>query len=562
MTRFSKYSKLRLALAGVVLLAGLTACNRDSGTNPKNSIAAQIHAMAWPDTLVAGQSVTFRATVLDQHGDTVPAPRLSWTNSAPSVLSIQTLANGDSIRVTAARPGAATVSVDVLGAGDSIHATGTVHVTLDGARITKPDGAASLAAIGAQIVVSAHALGFDGMSVDTTGLTWSHGADSIVSLTPFAGGDSAMVTGAHFGTDTVTVTAPACHTACSTHVVVSVGHFVTFVSVTPAADTLTSVGAAVQLAAAAQRSDSTAALGVSFTWASSDSSVATVDSTGLVTAVAGGSAQIFAFAEGVESNAASIQVSLGPTPGGDLVVFGDLALFQDTGLSADSNNAILMRNLVSYSASGSRASGKTVWLDFGHGSLCGDCDSFSMAESAMQAQGYTVSVQSTSQGALTSIPSDVKVIMFFVPTQSFTSNEINTLKQFAKDGGRIVFVGENPPTYGRYFSLENGFLSSLGSAMTNAGGNYACSSSELSSSSLGTYQITAGMTGLYVGCSSELALGANDVALAYDSLNQHVLGAVTRVDTTPMLLPSGVIKQPTHVLRATSVTRHTGVPNR
>jgi len=149
-----------------------------------------------------------------------------------------------------------------------------------------------------------------------------------------------------------------------------------------------------------------------------------------------------------------------------------------------------------------------------------------------------------------------------VPTQSFTSTEINTLKQFAKDGGRIVFVGENPPTYGRYFSLENGFLSSLGSAMTNAGGNYACSSSELSSSSLGTYQITAGMTGLYVGCSSELALGANDVALAYDSLNQHVLGAVTRVDTTPMLLPSGVIKQPTHVLRATSVTRHTGVPNR
>lgn len=553
---------LRFATAGLVMLAGLTACEHDSGTNPKNSVAAQIRTMAWPDSLVAGQSVTFRATVLDQHGDTVPAPRLSWTNSSPSVLSIQTWANGDSIRVTAARPGTATISVDVLGAGDSVRAAGIVHVTLDGVRIVKPDGAASLSAVGAQFVVSARALGFDGVSVDTTGLAWSHGSDSIVTVTPFAGGDSAMVTGAHFGTDTVTATAPACRAPCSAHVVFTVGHLVSLVSVTPSADTLTSIGATVQLTAGAQHADSTSASGVSFAWASSDTSVAAVDSTGLVTAVGAGSAQIFAVAEGVESNGASIQVSLAPSPGGDLVVFNDLALFQNTGLTADSNNAILMRNLVSYTASGSRASGTTVWLDFGHGSLCGDCDSFSMAESAMQDLGYTVSVRSTNQGDLTSIPSSVKVIMFFVPTQSFTTNEITTLEQFAKDGGRIVFVGENPPTYGRYFSLENAFLSNLGSQMTNAGGNFACSSSDLSSTSLRAYQVTTGMTGLYVGCSSALTPGANDVALAYDASNQQVLAAVTRVDTTPLVQAAGVIKQPMHVLRASRVARHGVVPNR
>lgn len=553
---------LRFATAGLVMLAGLTACEHDSGTNPKNSVAAQIRTMAWPDSLVAGQSVTFRATVLDQHGDTVPAPRLSWTNSSPSVLSIQTWANGDSIRVTAARPGTATISVDVLGAGDSVRAAGIVHVTLDGVRIVKPDGAASLSAVGAQFVVSARALGFDGVSVDTTGLAWSHGSDSIVTVTPFAGGDSAMVTGAHFGTDTVTATAPACRAPCSAHVVFTVGHLVSLVSVTPSADTLTSIGATVQLTAGAQHADSTSASGVSFAWASSDTSVAAVDSTGLVTAVGAGSAQIFAVAEGVESNGASIQVSLAPSPGGDLVVFNDLALFQNTGLTADSNNAILMRNLVSYTASGSRASGTTVWLDFGHGSLCGDCDSFSMAESAMQDLGYTVSVRSTNQGDLTSIPSSVKVIMFFVPTQSFTTNEITTLEQFAKDGGRIVFVGENPPTYGRYFSLENAFLANLGSQMTNAGGNFACSSSDLSSTSLRAYQVTTGMTGLYVGCSSALTPGANDVALAYDASNEHVLAAVTRVDTTPLVQAAGVIKHQMHGLRASRVARHAVLPNR
>lgn len=562
MTRSSIHPVLRFATAGLVMLAGLTACEHDSGTNPRNSVAAQIRTMAWPDSLVTGQSVTFRATVLDQHGDTVPAPRLSWTNSTPSVLSIQTLANGDSIRVTAARPGTATISVDVLGAGDSVRATGIVHVTLDGVRIVKPDGAASLSAIGAQFVVSARALGFDGVAVDTTGLAWSHGTDSVVTVTPFAGGDSAMVTGAHYGTDTVTVTAPACHAACNAHVVFTVGHLVSLVSVTPSADTLTSIGATVQLTASAQHTDSTIASGVSFAWASSDTSVAAVDSTGLVTAVGAGSAQIFAFAEGVESNGASIQVSLAPTPGGDLVVFNDLALFQNTGLTADSNNAILMRNLVAYTASGSRASGTTVWLDFGHGSLCGDCDSFAMAESAMQGLGYTVSVRTTNQGDLTSIPSNVKVIMFFVPTQSFTTNEITTLEQFAKDGGRIVFVGENPPTYGRYFSLENAFLSNLGSQMTNAGGNFACSSSDLSSTSLRAYQVTTGMTGLYVGCSSALTPGANDVALAYDASNEHVLAAVTRVDTTPLVQAAGVIKHQMHGLRASSVARHAVLPNR
>ena len=86
--------------------------------------------------------------------------------------------------------------------------------------------------------------------------------------------------------------------------------------------------------------------------------------------------------------------------------------------------------------------------------------------------------------------------------------------------------------------------------MTNAGGNFACSSADLGSSSLGTYQITTGMTGLYVGCSSALTPGANDVVLAYDALKQHVLAAVTRVDTTPLVVPTAAIKRPAHLLRA------------
>ncbi|MGH7650031.1 MAG: Ig-like domain-containing protein, partial [Gemmatimonadaceae bacterium] len=351
MTRFSSRATLRFAFVCAAVVAGLTACDRDNGTSPKNNIPTEIQAMAWPDSMIAGQAVTFRAMVLDQHGDTVSGPQLHWTNSAPTVLSIQTLANGDSIRVTAVRPGSALVTVDVVGANDSVHATGTVHVTLAGARITTPDGASNLPALGSQLVISARALGFDAAMVDSTGLIWTHSADSVVSIDTFAGSDSATVTAARYGTDTVTVTAPSCDGECSTQLVVSVGHAVASVAVTPTLDTLHTVGATQQLSPAAYRADSTLIDGgVAFTWASSDSSVATVDSTGLVTAVNAGSANIYAFGEGVQSNAAVIQVSLlgGPTAGGDVVVFSDVSMFQNAAIAADSNNAVLVRNLVSY----------------------------------------------------------------------------------------------------------------------------------------------------------------------------------------------------------------------
>jgi uncharacterized protein YjdB len=86
------------------------------------------------------------------------------------------------------------------------------------------------------------------------------------------------------------------------------------VVVTPSAHSLTAGGATVQLAAEARDADDNAISGVRFAWRSSDLSVATVDATGLVTAVANGTTMITATAPGGAAATASSTVDLGQAP--------------------------------------------------------------------------------------------------------------------------------------------------------------------------------------------------------------------------------------------------------
>lgn len=85
------------------------------------------------------------------------------------------------------------------------------------------------------------------------------------------------------------------------------GASVASVEVTPAADTLAAIGAAVELSARALDDGGGEVPGVSFTWSSSDEAAVTVDGTGVAEAVAEGEAEVTATAEGV-SGAAEVAV--------------------------------------------------------------------------------------------------------------------------------------------------------------------------------------------------------------------------------------------------------------
>ncbi|HSA55511.1 MAG TPA: Ig-like domain-containing protein [Gemmatimonadaceae bacterium] len=85
------------------------------------------------------------------------------------------------------------------------------------------------------------------------------------------------------------------------------------VTVTPSPIQLTAVGATAQLTATARSAEGDILAGRSFVWSSSNTSVATVNESGVVSAVANGSASISASTSGVVGNA-SVEVSIPGSP--------------------------------------------------------------------------------------------------------------------------------------------------------------------------------------------------------------------------------------------------------
>jgi uncharacterized protein YjdB len=85
------------------------------------------------------------------------------------------------------------------------------------------------------------------------------------------------------------------------------------VVVTPSGATLKSIGETLQLSASARDATGTTISGKTFTWSSSSENSVTVSSSGLVTAVAVGSAIVTATSDGVDGTA-RVFVALLPSP--------------------------------------------------------------------------------------------------------------------------------------------------------------------------------------------------------------------------------------------------------
>src|SRR5205085_7849109 len=116
-----------------------------------------------------------------------------------------------------------------------------------------------------------------------------------------------------------------------------------------------------------------------------------------------------------------------------------------------------------------------------------------------------------------------------MPEAVFTDSEINILKQFASDGGRIVYVGERAPFLGATgINVENQFFQAMGAVMRNIGGDYACIY-QMDASHVKPHQVTTGLTGISMACASAVQLGPNDYALVTDQRNASVvLAAVAK----------------------------------
>ncbi len=195
----------------------------------------------------------------------------------------------------------------------------------------RPAAVTQLTALGATAQLSAQVRDQNGQVMAGAAVAWSSSATSIATAS-----GSGLVTAAGNGTATITATAGA----VSGSATVSVAQMVSSTSVSAAGDTLVE-GDTVHLSAEAVDSNGHAVDGAEFEWASSDTLVATVDDSGLVTGVAAGEAEITATSSGATGRAQVIVVAPVPTTVAvtpDSVVF--TAIGQTEQLSAEVRDQI------------------------------------------------------------------------------------------------------------------------------------------------------------------------------------------------------------------------------
>ncbi len=186
--------------------------------------------------------------------------------------------------------------------------TGT---TVTVARVEVSPQTVTLAALGETRAFSAVAKDANGNTMSGQTFTWTSSATGVATVA--ANGTATAV-----GNGTATITAITAGVSGSASLTVT--QVAATVDVTPGADTLTAIGDTLRFSAAAKDANDNTITDQAFTWASSDPGVATVDATGLVTALASGEATITASAGAVSGDAVlSVQLSFGSvsTAGGD-----------------------------------------------------------------------------------------------------------------------------------------------------------------------------------------------------------------------------------------------------
>ena len=193
--------------------------------------------------------------------------------------------------------------------------------------VTVTPARAAFTALGAVAQLSAEVRDQNGQVMAGASVTWSSSAAAVATVNA-----DGLVTAAGNGTATITATAGSASGTASITVAQEVGA----VTVTPAADTLLALGDTLRLSAEASDPNGHAVEGTAFTWASADTLVAVVDSTGLVTGIEPGTVAVTATATGVSGQADLTVVAPVPTTVAvmpDTVAF--TAIGQNVQLSAE-----------------------------------------------------------------------------------------------------------------------------------------------------------------------------------------------------------------------------------
>ena len=288
--------KLTLMLAGLLCLCACGGGGGGSSTTPPAPTLATITVTTASSSIAVNATDQFTAVAKDSNGNTMSGVAFTWTSSATSVATINSsgLATGllaGTSQITASSGGVTSSAV-------------TLTVT------PGPLATITVTAASSSIAVNATdqftAVGKDSAGDTLTGLTftWASTATSVATIN-----SSGLATGLLAGTTQITAASGGV-TSSAVTLTVTPGPVAT-ITVSPISPSIV-VATTQQFTAVGKDSAGDTLTGLTFTWASTATSVATINSSGLATGLLAGTSQITASSGGVTSSAITLTVTPGP----------------------------------------------------------------------------------------------------------------------------------------------------------------------------------------------------------------------------------------------------------
>jgi uncharacterized protein YjdB len=389
-------------------------------------------------SLVVGQTVQLTATPKDANGNPLLGRPVTWQSSDNTIASVS--ASGLVSGVAAGGP----VTITATSEGQS--GTATVNVTVAPvAAVTVTPSSASVAT-GQTVQLTATPKDANGNPLTGRAISWSSSDNTIATVS-----SSGLVTGVAAGSVTITATSEG---KSGTASVTVTGPPVASVTVTPPSASV-QAGQTAQLTATLKDANGNILTGRTVTWSSSNTTVATVSSSGLVTTKVAGSATITATSEG-KSGTSAITVTAVPvasvtvTPATASVPAGGTV--QLTATPKDANGTPLTGRTITWQSSNSATASVN-----GSGLVTG------------VASGGPVTITATSEGqsgtsAVTvTAASATQFGHVFVVTEEntdyvdVTSSSMPYLTGLAAQYGLATqYYANTHPSIGNYFELATG----------------------------------------------------------------------------------------------------------
>src|SRR5690348_2114584 len=244
--------------------------------------------------ILVGDVLQLNATPRDADGNALTGRTITWSSSTPSVAAVSSSGSVEGVAQ-------GTATITATSEGISSTADITVSPLTPDTVVVSPASVSIQPRQTAQLTASVRDP--NGQTMSTT-VSWSTGDPSLAAVS-----NTGLVTGVSTGTTTVTASAGKKKTKIKVTVA---GVSAASVAIAPSSVSLTQ-GATAQLSTTVKDTSGNVLTGMIVTWSSSNTNVATVSSSGLVTALAAGNATITATADGV-SGTASVAVQSLPVP--------------------------------------------------------------------------------------------------------------------------------------------------------------------------------------------------------------------------------------------------------